>query len=1205
MLEKALSNPLLGGLLDRKPTKPLKLEMNSNLDELFKNTDNSAYVNELKKAIFHIERLSPKEIPTPFRGTCLEISHSGKYFIFGSNEGRIALIDKDTKEIVQEFLQEGGVVYSIAIYSNDKFILSAGKDGIIRKFLYSDFSLERLFIGHTKEVNKVVLAVNELKFYSASDDCTVREWDDLNSTNEVLYSHDKPVLTIDRSSCGKFLVSGGADKKILVFDLKDRQVVHVINDLNSAVWAVKISKSGKYLAAGDANAMVRLWDFDKFEVLRNFAGHSKRISHLEFNNKEESLVSSSNDGTLRIWNILMDKNEIVLTGHTDWVKHFRISNDDKYIFSIAENFKILCWYFPKFDTSCRKKIHSGRVNSICVMQKNNLNSQDLIFSADSKEIHVWIAENRAVYRSLASKSEITSICSQGKTGVLLVALANKEVCSWKIEELHMKMLFKHGSLVKVMKMSNDGMYLALGDSNFRVTILNARNYETVSVNRRHNSAVTSIVFDLPESGVSKKMYSGGSDNKIFVYNLEKPSKSKKFGQHASGITTLAISRQNHLIVSGDEAGCLKIWKISAKVCIMMLEALSDRITGIYFTLNEKYFWVSSADLTLSLWNLVNYTMVTKIQTRGEIAGFCVDSEENDLILAENEDLYFFPNILKVNQFFIYGPGNDHYSFMKYIMEMCEGNEQVHIPSMNNWIILPFEFNALHLYAYFNLPLHLKQAMNAMGPFYNSKSNISPLHIAVERNFRDCINEIIRIIRFRVEDDPYSVFYLQDQIVKLNKVGFRGLDELYESILYKVSDKALPKFVSEDTELPILKLSDSLGPKAKTFFGNKEIPTGGVAVSFYQSALQVDMGIGSQESLDFLESLVECPNNNIFTTQFIRELILYKWKYVKWLLLPQAFTYFFYMISLSYYLIAENGEKSPVLVGLLFAFNVILTLYEIYQMFLTGLSYFTDPWNYIDISRFSICFAYCIMSWIEYDENLNKQVLVVLTFTTMLRGISYFRLFDKTRYMINLLKEVFSDMTSFIILLTYSTYSFALIYFIMINNINAEQNAAEPKPFSEFIAEAYLLNLGDFDTTGYGAFEWMIFFFASVINPLIMLNLLISLMGETYGRVKEEQEIADMKELAQMVIEGEYLLYCKRKSQDNKFIHICAEEEVTAAVSTPMDRVDKLKRRIKAIQLNMNSKHEETKNEIKNSIGGVSSKLDEMGTLIEQINFNQE
>ena len=38
---------------------------------------------------------------------------------------------------------------------------------------------------------------------------------------------------------------------------------------------------------------------------------------------------------------------------------------------------------------------------------------------------------------------------------------------------------------------------------------------------------------------------------------------------------------------------------------------------------------------------------------------------------------------------------------------------------------------------------------------------------------------------------------------------------------------------------------------------------------------------------------------------------------------------------------------------------------------------------------------------------------------------------------------------------------------------------------------------------------------------------------------------------------------------------------------------------------MNSKHEETKNEIKNSIGGVSSKLDEMGTLIEQINFNQE
>jgi hypothetical protein len=207
-------------------------------------------------------------------------------------------------------------------------------------------------------------------------------------------------------------------------------------------------------------------------------------------------------------------------------------------------------------------------------------------------------------------------------------------------------------------------------------------------------------------------------------------------------------------------------------------------------------------------------------------------------------------------------------------------------------------------------------------------------------------------------------------------------------------------------------------------------------------------------------------------------------------------------------------------------------------------------------------------------------------------------------MINLLKEVFSDMTSFIILLTYSTYSFALIYYIMVNNIKSSEGS-ETKPFAEFVAEAYLLNLGDFDTEGYGAFEWMIFFFASVINPLIMLNLLISLMGDTFGRVKEEQEIADMKELAQMVLEGEFLLYCKRKSECKKFIQICSVEEVVAGFSTPMDRVDKLKRRIKGIQNNLNAKHEETRSEIKNSIGGVSSKLDEMSTLIEQINFNQD
>ena len=121
----------------------------------------------------------------------------------------------------------------------------------------------------------------------------------------------------------------------------------------------------------------------------------------------------------------------------------------------------------------------------------------------------------------------------------------------------------------------------------------------------------------------------------------------------------------------------------------------------------------------------------------------------------------------------------------------------------------------------------------------------------------------------------------------------------------------------------------------------------------------------------------------------------------------------------------------------------------------------------------------------------------------------------------------------------------------------------------------------------------------------MLNLLISIMGDTYSRVKEEQEIADMKELAGMVIEGEYILFCKRNRGRKNYIQICKEEEVTTSIDSVDLKIDKIKIRLRKLELNIEKKHEELRTEIKDTMGGVNSKLDEMTTLIEQISLTQD
>jgi hypothetical protein len=106
-------------------------------------------------------------------------------------------------------------------------------------------------------------------------------------------------------------------------------------------------------------------------------------------------------------------------------------------------------------------------------------------------------------------------------------------------------------------------------------------------------------------------------------------------------------------------------------------------------------------------------------------------------------------------------------------------------------------------------------------------------------------------------------------------------------------------------------------------------------------------------------------------------------------------------------------------------------------------------------------------------------------------------------------------------------------------------------------------------------------------------------------VQAEQELADMKELTEMVIEGEYLMFCRRNHGKKTYMQICQVEEVTNPAGTPEEKIAKIKMRMKNIQDIINNKHEETKSELKDSMGGINSKLDEMTTLIEQISLTQD
>ena len=62
--------------------------------------------------------------------------------------------------------------------------------------------------------------------------------------------------------------------------------------------------------------------------------------------------------------------------------------------------------------------------------------------------------------------------------------------------------------------------------------------------------------------------------------------------------------------------------------------------------------------------------------------------------------------------------------------------------------------------------------------------------------------------------------------------------------------------------------------------------------------------------------------------------------------------------------------------------------------------------------------------------------------------------------------------------------------------------------------------GEFDTEDYRKSDWILFVISSFLMPLVMLNMLIAIMSDTYSRVMSEIIPSDYMELNEMILEQE-------------------------------------------------------------------------------------
>jgi len=116
---------------------------------------------------------------------------------------------------------------------------------------------------------------------------------------------------------------------------------------------------------------------------------------------------------------------------------------------------------------------------------------------------------------------------------------------------------------------------------------------------------------------------------------------------------------------------------------------------------------------------------------------------------------------------------------------------------------------------------------------------------------------------------------------------------------------------------------------------------------------------------------------------------------------------------------------------------------------------------------------------------------------------FFRIFKAFGYFTRLIFDVISDMSTFLVVLLITILAFSDTL-LTISNGN-EEHEKFITSFFDSIIYVYRIILGDFNVNEFGEVAvplcYLLFILCTIFNTIVMLNLLIAIIGETFSIVK--------------------------------------------------------------------------------------------------------